>query len=91
METDIEEIARKNLLALVGKPFIAIEERDGEFIVHQHSEDSVCPQVSYPTKRLAASRVLQLLHIGPVAPQDHPETMEIGHVETETATPTQSQ
>lgn len=84
METEIEEIARENLLTLLGKRFIAIEERDGEFVVRQHSEDSVCPQVSYPTARLAASRVLQLLGVGPVAPQSHPESVMIGSIGRET-------
>lgn len=47
---------------------------DGEgWTVHQWTSESVAPPVTYPTKREAASRILQLLHIGPVAPQTWPE------------------
>ena len=53
-----------------------IVERNGQFEVHNHTVDGVAPTTIYPTKRLAAARLLQLLGIGPVAPQDHPE--EIG-------------
>jgi hypothetical protein len=88
MEREIEEISRENLLALAGKPLLIIEERDGEFVIHQHTAESVFPQVSYPTGRLAAARILQLLHVGPVAPQTHPERAQIGGVDT---TPAQSQ
>jgi hypothetical protein len=51
--------------------------------VHEWSATGVAPPTSYPTKRLAAARVLQLLGIGPVAPQDHPESICVGFVETD--------
>lgn len=64
------------------KRWIITEEPDG-FWVHCHTEDGVAPPTRYPTKRLAASRILQLLGVGPVAPQDHPEEVCIGHIKTE--------
>jgi hypothetical protein len=54
----------------------------GGYEVHCHTKDGVAPPTSYPTKRLAASRLLQLLGIGPVAPQDHPERICVGTVQT---------
>lgn len=53
--------------------------------VHEWTPDSVFPPIEYPTKRLAAARVLQLLQVGPVAPQTHPEEVCIGSIETEAA------
>ena len=55
----------------------AIIETEAGFEVHQWTADSVCPPSVYPTARLAASRILQLLGIGPVAPQTHPELATI--------------
>jgi hypothetical protein len=46
---------------------VALE--DGELIY---------PTIDYPTKRLAIARILQLLDLGPVAPQTHPESVCIG-------------
>jgi hypothetical protein len=63
-----------------------IEERGAEFIVHQWTGDEaqhgpgVGPPSSYPTLRKAASRLLQLLGTGPVAPQTWPEEVCIGTV-----------
>jgi hypothetical protein len=61
----------------------AIVETPAGFEVHEHSPTDVAPPSVYPTRRLAASRVLQLLGIGPVAPQSHPEEVCIGYVEAE--------
>jgi hypothetical protein len=64
-----------------------IEERGAEFIVHQwHGEGwqngaGVAPATSYPTLRKATARLLQLLGIGPVAPQTWPEDICVGSVE----------
>lgn len=55
----------------------------GEMKVHQHSHNGVAPQSTYPTRRKAASRLLQLLGIGPVAPQDYPEKVCIGEINSE--------
>ncbi len=63
-----------------------IEECDGEFVVHTWSGTDgrygagVGPPSSYPTLRKAAARLLQLLHIGPVAPQTWPERVCVGMV-----------
>jgi hypothetical protein len=60
--TDIETIAQENRDAWAGKNLWAIvEETDGTFTVHQHTEDSVAPTSNYLTARLAAGRILQLL------------------------------
>jgi hypothetical protein len=55
--------------------WIIVDNGDGSFTVHEHSGDSVWPSTDYPNKRLAAARLLQLLGIGPVAPQAHPESV----------------
>jgi hypothetical protein len=66
-----------------------IEERVAEFIVHTWSgEDApygagVGPGSGYPTLRKAAARLLQLLHVGPVAPQTWPESVCIGNINFE--------
>lgn len=57
-----------------------VEERGADFIVHQWSPGGVAPTSTYPTLRKAASRLLQLFHIGPVAPQTWPEEVCIGSV-----------
>lgn len=57
-----------------------IVETDNGWEVGCQTSDSVAPTTIYPTKRLAASRILQLLGIGPVAPQDHPEDICIGYI-----------
>ena len=64
------------------KRWIILETAEG-WEVHFHTIDGVAPPSSYPTKRLAAARVLQLLGIGPVAPQDHPEDVCVGYVAKE--------
>ncbi len=57
-----------------------IEERGADFIVHNWSPGGVGPTSSYPTLRKAGARLLQLLHIGAVAPQTWPEEIGIGNV-----------
>lgn len=67
--------------------WIIVEEIDGTYSVHRHSSDGVGPPSSYPDRRLAAARLLQLLDLaGPVAPQDHPEEVCIGYAGCEPAT-----
>ncbi len=63
---------------------IMVVEIDGQFEVHDHTPTGVSPVSTYPTKQKAAARVLQLLHIGPVAPQTWPEEACIGNVALET-------
>jgi len=74
--TDLEmrEIQADNARWMAHKSFVAIVEDGGQFVIVQHVEDgSSFPHTRYPNRRAAASRVLQLLGIGPVAPQIHPE------------------
>lgn len=59
--------------------WIIVEDVDG-FTVHEWTIDGVAPPSTYPTARLAASRLLQLLRLGPVGPQDHPEDVCVGTV-----------
>ncbi len=63
-----------------------IEERGAEFVIHAWSGPTdqhgagVAPPSSYPTLRKAAARLMQLLAVGPVAPQTWPEEVCIGSV-----------
>ena len=66
------------------KRWIIMEKGSG-FEVHYHDSESVYPSSIYPTKRLAAARLLQLLGCGPVAPQTTPETAMIGNLFLEPA------
>ena len=56
-----------------------VEVQDG-YELHIHDRDSVWPVIKYPDKRTVAARLLQLLDIGPVAPQVHAEKVQIGSV-----------
>jgi hypothetical protein len=66
-----------------------IVERDGQFEVRHWMGQSyingegVGPPTTYPTLRKAASRLLQLLGTGAVAPQTWPEEICIGSVTTD--------
>jgi hypothetical protein len=57
-----------------------VQEGPTAFTVHEHSADGVAPPSTHGSRRLAASRLLQLLAIGPVAPQSHPEEVCVGYV-----------
>jgi hypothetical protein len=57
-----------------------IEERGAEFIVHRWTPGGVGAANDYPTLRKAVARLLQLLKVGPVAPQTWPEEVCIGNV-----------
>lgn len=66
-----------------------IEERGADFIVHtwlgpdaDHGS-GVGPPNEYPTLRKAASRLLQMLGCGAVAPQTWPERVCIGNINCE--------
>ena len=63
--------------------WILVEELDGTFSVHYHDLTGVAPPSTYPDKRKAAARLLQLLGIGPVAPQHWPEDVCIGTITLE--------
>lgn len=79
MDVEIAEIQSANAAWMAHKSFIAVVQDGGEWIVVQSFGEGGCPpRVGYPTARAAAARVLQLMHVGPVAPQTWPETAQIG-------------
>ena len=81
MDKEIAEIAEENRNAWAGKRlWCVVEEADG-YYVHSHAPDGVSPSSRHGTKREAVARLMQLLHVGPVAPQTHPETAVISNVQ----------
>ena len=61
-----------------------IVERDLMFEIHLHTADGVAPMHAYPTKELAAARLLQLMGIAePVRPQNWPEDVAVGVITIE--------
>ena len=78
---DSNEIKSEHYERNRDKTIIAIVQEADEFGVYHQTKDGVAPYSTYPNARLAASRVLQLLGIGPVAPQDYPEEIGIGHID----------
>jgi hypothetical protein len=86
-EQTIAEIKRETFEAFKDSPRVwMIEERGAEFIVHcwyggeWKNGAGVGPPHSYPTLRKAAARFLQMLGVGPVAPQTWPEEVCIGEI-----------
>jgi hypothetical protein len=65
--------------------WIVVEEADGTYSIHEHMTDGVAPPCVKPNKREVAARLLQLLQIGPVAPQDWPEEVCVGEIEYKSA------
>jgi hypothetical protein len=61
--------------------WIIVEEGDGTYSIHEHMVDGVAPPTVKPNKREVAARLLQLLQIGPVAPQDYPEEVCVGVID----------
>ncbi len=62
-----------------------IREIPAGYAVEEMHDESSFPTNVYPTKRAAAARLLQLMGLGPVRPQMHPERVCIGFVETAAA------
>lgn len=57
----------------------SITERDLMFEVSVVSGETVHPTIAYPTKELAAARLLQMMEInGPITPQRWAEDVQIG-------------
>jgi len=81
------EVARlQDEFAADVKPFRRwiIVERDLMFEVHEHNSTGVAPMSTYPTKELAAARLLQIMGIrDPINPQSWPEEVQIGYIETD--------
>lgn len=94
---DINEIKNEHYENNRDKPIFAIVQDGDTFGVYQQTRDSVAPYIKYPTAQLAASRILQLLQLGPTAPQDYPEEVGIGEIDYKSAdilqlnNPTQSE
>jgi len=83
-QTTLEEIKDNNYEFFRNSPIIVIQEMsDGTFTLHRWSKESVFPTHEYKTAREAVSRILQLLSIGPVAPQIRTEETCIGEVHVE--------
>ena len=63
--------------------YLVVQELDG-WSVHVWTIDGVAPPTTYPTKEQAAARLLQMMDIGqPITPQNWPERVGIGFIETE--------
>jgi hypothetical protein len=75
--SDIAEIAAENRDSWAGKQLYAIVEDGDGWTVHAHDAENVSPSVRYPTGRAAIARVMQLMKVGPLAPQTHPEEATI--------------
>lgn len=63
------------------KQYLITQLSDGSFVLDE-SDDSgnSWPQTKKTTARQVVARLMQLLEIGPVAPQIHPEEVCIGEV-----------
>lgn len=84
MGWSIEEIKDENYANLRGRTCIIIEQSDYGYRVHKWTPDGVAPQADYDTPHEAAARAMQLLGIKePVKPQDWPERVCIGRIETD--------
>lgn len=64
---------------------IIVMEPDGTYTIHQHTKDSVYCPTEKKTAREVAARILQLLEVGPTAPQDWPEEVCIGEIDYKSA------
>lgn len=93
-DEEIADIKRETFDRLkVSRRVWIIEENGADFMVHQWSGlnseygPGVAPQSNYPTLRRAASRLLQIMHTGPIAPQTWPEEVCIGAVSLQPKSP----
>lgn len=62
-----------------------MEEADGKYSITDMTVDGIGPCILKPDKRGIAARLLQLLQLGPVAPQDYPEDICVGEIEYKSA------
>jgi len=63
------------------KKWTITEDDNGVHIVEEDDEGNITPTTTKPTRREAVSRLMQLMNIGPVAPQTDPENICIGTIE----------
>jgi hypothetical protein len=85
--SDTETIRREHFDRWQGKRMIAMIWHDDGFEIYEQTAESTMPPSRYDTLRKAASRILQLLGIGPVAPQTHPEVACLGSISVEDEKP----
>lgn len=55
-----------------------LTEIDGEWAIEQIEVSGIWPTVSKKTDREVVARLMQVLGVGPVAPQTEPERIEVG-------------
>ena len=83
MDIEVQSIKREHYERLKSGDVLMIEAVPGGYRVHQWSPDGVAPQSEHETPAAAVARVAQLLKLrDPVAPQDWPESVCIGKIET---------
>jgi len=86
VDDEVEFIRSENLSRIAkAHRTLMVVEIDGCFEVHDHTPTGVSPVSVYQSKQKAAARLLQLLKIGPVAPQTWPEVACIGKIDTDDA------
>lgn len=84
MDAELERIKDEHVANLRKRHVIMIEQADYGYRVHQWSPDGVAPQSDYDTPHEAVARAMQLLKVTePVKPQDWPEEVCVGFLETE--------
>jgi hypothetical protein len=63
------------------KRYVITQHDDGRFVLEESDDrGNVWPPVEKPTARAIVARLMQLLDIGPVAPQITPEEVCIGEI-----------
>jgi hypothetical protein len=60
------------------RQIVLTEYNDGSWIIEEKSnDDSIWPAVRKASSREMIARLMQLVNVGPVAPQTHPERVGI--------------
>ena len=59
-----------------------ITETSDGFTIEEQCGENISPQTHKATAREVIARLMQIMNVGPVAPQTFPEEVCIGHVET---------
>ena len=74
-----------NAHARDNRRWLIMEEPDGRYSIVDMSKDGIGPKIIKSDKRGVAARLLQLLDLGPVAPQDYPEEICVSDIEYKSA------
>lgn len=61
----------------IKKHFVLQEFEDGTWAIRQFKDGSIWPATYKDTSKLMIARLLQILDLGPVAPQLYPEQVEL--------------